>query len=270
LPQSLLLVLLVQLQFSWHDELVVFVAWLQFDLDVSVHGLLVDNLDLDIAIRVCRHVDRLLVILVRLVLDPREDLRVLWNNLLEQELFGQGKASHLFDAHVDESALAVVDDVVITDQLRAHQPLADVLLLLGDAVGHQAEADADGSLLEEVHLFNFIFFIVDEAVFFCCLKVPWEEPECNIIEKLRFNESVNIKELLKLINGEQVLEKINCQDLILKLEWQSFDIIDFIIGQTLEPVMCPEVLEVLLYLLRQGLVDTWAVGKSRQNHHPVV
>lgn len=90
-----------------------------------------------------------------------------------QELFGQSKASHLFlMCHVDESTFALLDHVVITDQLGAWQLLTDVPLILGDTVGNQTEANSDSSFSKEIHFWHFVFFIVDEIVFFSIIELP--------------------------------------------------------------------------------------------------
>jgi hypothetical protein len=150
----------------------------------------------------------------------------------------------------------------------ADKPLADVLLTLRNSVGHQVEADANGSFHEEVHLF--VFFVINEAIFIRRLKVSREEPLSNLVEKPLLGSIINVEELLEFLNGKQVLEKINCQDLSLKLIRQTLNIVDSVHFQTMEPVMSPDVGEVLLYLLGNVLVDTRIVGKSSKINHPVV
>ena len=106
---------------------------------------------------------------------------VLREDLLKQELFGQGKCFDFFGSNVNVLRSLVVDDVVVADQAVRFQFLGSFVLSLGDTVSDQRVADVDGSIKNEVHFRDFIFFIIDDPVFVCCHKSSWHEAESNIV-----------------------------------------------------------------------------------------
>ena len=62
--------------------------------------------------------DVLIVKIEALSLNLGFDIWVLWEDLLMHPLFGESKAFHIFDkCHVDELTLAIVNNVMITNQV---------------------------------------------------------------------------------------------------------------------------------------------------------
>lgn len=145
----------------------VFFVLLRVQDDTSVHGLLVDHLDLTLSLVVDWLEYGLLVVLLTFNLHLLEDLLVVGLDLIMQELLSKCESLDFFlVGHVDESRFSQVEHVVITDDLWSTELLADVLLLSGYAVDYKTEAYADSAFNEEVHLRNLVFLVVNEAVLF--------------------------------------------------------------------------------------------------------
>lgn len=212
--------------------------------------------------------DEFFVGLVGFGLDFQEDLRVVGEDLFVKELLGEGEASKfLHVAQVYETTLAIADNVVVTDQLRTVELLADVLGLLRNTVGNKTKPDTYGTLSEEIHLRYFILFIVYHAVFISWLKLSGKEPECYVIQKPCLLHTFHLEEILKFV--EDIGEQVDSHDLVLKLVGKVLQVL-LVRIETLKPVVCPEVSEVLLNLLSNGLLQPWVVGKPRELDHPVV
>ena len=82
-----------------------------------------------------------------------------------QELPRERKSGNIRFCHVNKLTFALVDDVVVTDQIWARLLLANDKLLVRDAVGVHTEPDAKHTRGNEVHFWNFFFFVVDDLVF---------------------------------------------------------------------------------------------------------
>lgn len=117
-----------------------------------------------------------------------------------QERLGEAEALGLLQiGHVDELALNLLDDVVVTDKYWAGELLAYEVLLVGDAIGNKTKPNANDALIEEVHFWHFFFFIIDHLVFIGWLELPGHEAKRNVVQEFRLFNLVNVEEALEVL-----------------------------------------------------------------------
>jgi len=148
-----------------------------------------------------------------------------------QHLFCKCETFHFFiNGHIDELRLALVDHVVIANQVRflGHmcdrllrlQSFCNLKLLVRESIGNQAECDTNISFCDKVHLWHLFFLVVYYFVLFSYIKFSGHETESNVIKEVCLFGSVDVEETFEL--SEDVSEQVHSHNLILDLLRQSF------------------------------------------------
>ena len=145
--------------------------------------------------------------------------------------------------------------------------LGDEGLFVCHAVGDQREADSDNSFSDEVHFRDFLFFVIDNFVFFCGFKLSRHKSKSNVIQESLFLDAIYVEESFEQL--ENVGKEVNCHDLVFKFAGQSFQVLIFVV-ETSESILSPKVIEVIFNLSSQGLRQRDVVCKSGEENQPVV
>lgn len=127
-------------------------------------------------------------------------------------------------------------------------------------------SDSNGAIEDEVHLKNFLFLVIDHVLFFLLAEVAGFQAKGNIVQELAVLVCLRVEEEAEVV--EDIVEEVVDDDTSLDLPRQSIDEL-IVLLHLAEPVVLPEVLEVLVDLpvqtVWQGLVT-----EPRQQSHPVV
>ena len=108
--------------------------------------------------------------------------------------------------HEDEFTFFVEAHVVVTnDRVAAHEG-AQLVLLLGKALGEQIKANADDACFEEVHLTHLILFIEYQLFFLARVVLAWSQAKDEIVEELGTGFRFRIEKQLEL--GVDVIEQV--------------------------------------------------------------
>ena len=77
--------------------------------------------------------------------------------------------------------------------------LGDDILLPDIPISYETETDSNGTLSDEIHLLNFLLFVVDDLVFLMhTFELPWHEAESVVVEKLGFIFQINFEKSFEL------------------------------------------------------------------------
>lgn len=154
-----------------------------------------------------------------------------------QAAFQKCEGSHLFlESHVNELAFAIIEDIVITNQmillhlvairwviLPADKSFSNRILGVRETVGNEREGNADNAFLNEVHFGDILFFVVNYFVFVGVFEVAGEEAEGNVIEEVHLVLRVELEEASKF--EENILEKIYGHYLSFDFDWKLFEVL---------------------------------------------
>lgn len=111
-------------------------------------------------------------------------MRVLWENLLQKEFLGKREGLNLLNNHEYELRFLVEANVVVTDERVSFHVNAELELFLTKTLSHQVVANTNNSLLDEIHLTNFVLLVKDKPFFLRPVILSRSQPERNIIQEL--------------------------------------------------------------------------------------
>jgi hypothetical protein len=148
---------------------------------VSINRLLVQLLDFELSLIIDGLENVLAVIFSRVVLNFLEDLGILWQNTINESFCKAETLDFFVVGNVDKLTLALVNDVVVANEVRARKLFADKVKLVAHTILNQTETDTDLTFIEEIHFWHLVFFIIDHFFIFRWLKLSWHESKRDII-----------------------------------------------------------------------------------------
>ena len=145
--------------------------------------------------------------------------------------------------------------MITNNYMRVHdrvQGLALGILFVCDTVGNQTVANVDDTVLDEVHLGNFFFLVIDDSVFALWLKHSWHKAKGHVIHKSCLVLGLNSKKPMEFL--EDVRKQILSHNLLPDLWWQIFQV-GAIRIEARKPVLGPDIDELGFDLLEAGLFE---------------
>ena len=139
-------------------------------------------------------------------------------------------------------------------------------LLLTESLGHHVVSNSDHSLLDEVHICNFIFFIKDQLVVLSVLEFCWLQSKANVVNELGTDVFIRVKE--NSIAENDIIEQVMQHNVSF---YYSRTLVEelVVLCDRGQPVICPVVREVLVDTVDQHLGQR-LVRKPRKKGHPAV
>lgn len=159
------------------------------DLSIQAHlGVQPPNLSTPVLIDWLE--DPLVVEPVHLGTHLELEVSVFREELLVQELPGEGVPLRGCHRHVEELRVRLVDHVVVADKLGTLLLFGDYILAAVNAIGDKAETDANEAFLDEIKFRDFHILVVDNFVVLMRLEYPWLKTICNVAKHLTLIVSV--------------------------------------------------------------------------------
>ena len=167
----------------------------------------------------------LFVNLKRFFLNLLTDFRIFWEDLLVHKFLGESKAFNVFDkCHVNELTLTLVNNIMITDDLRPRLLLCNGVLFVKDTICNQTKSNSDDTFSDEVHFKNFFFFVVDNLIFRCWLKLSRHEAESTVVkESMGVVHRLDVEETFE--GFKNIGKQIDGHDLIFNFSWKGLEIL---------------------------------------------
>ena len=148
--------------------------------------------------------DSALIPMLRLILDVLVDQGVLGEHLAHEELLRQGESLHIGLGDVHELSLSVTAKVEVAKERVRVYLMRDLERLLLQRLLVSMEPDTNSAIEDEIHLENFLFFIIDDILVFFLREVARFQTEGHIVEELAVLVFLRIEEESEVV--EDVIE----------------------------------------------------------------
>ena len=139
-------------------------------------------------------------------------------------------------------------------------------LLLTESLGHHVVSNSNHSLLDEVHICNFIFFIKDQLVVLSVLEFCWLQSKANVVNKLGTDVLISVEE--NSVAEDDVVEQVMQHNVSF---YYSRTLVEelVVLCDRGQPIIRPVIGEVLVDTVDQHLGQR-LVRKPGKKGHPAV
>ena len=133
---------------------------------------------------------------------------VFWYDLLVVERLTERNTINNRHRHVDELRPLVVAYIIIADVSVSLSLDPNFELFFGKAFIDKIITDTNNSILNEIHVRHFVFFIQNKSLTLALIKVLWSETKAHIIEELLRSIPCWVEEILEFENDivEQIMD----------------------------------------------------------------
>lgn len=107
--------------------------------------------------------------------DRSSNMRVLWEDLLQQEFLSQGESFDLLNNHENKLRLFVKAYIVFTNERISLHIDAKLVLFLTQTLSHEIISNTDDALLNEIHLNYLILLVQNKSLFLRPVILSWSE-----------------------------------------------------------------------------------------------
>ena len=142
---------------------------------------------------------------------------VLFEDFTSKEPLAQRNCLNISSCKVDELWLLVEADIVSAYLWVLLALNANNELLLAESLGHHVVSNSDHSLLDEVHICNFIFFVKDQLVVLSVLEFRWLQSKANVVNELRVDIFIRIEE--NSVAEDDVIEQVMQHNISFYYSW---------------------------------------------------
>ena len=194
-------------------------------------------------------------------------MRILRENLAHQELLGESESFDFGESDVHELSFSVVAQVVVAEEGVGAEVVGQRVPVLLERLLVQVIADADCATDDEVHLEDFLLFVVDHVLVFLLAEVAGLQAKGNVIQEFAVLILLGLEEESEVV--EDVIEQVVDNDAAFDRARQRVDELVVLLNLT-ETIVSPVVLEVLVDLAIEGVGKSTVVTEASQEGHPVV
>jgi hypothetical protein len=168
---------------------------------------------------------------------------------------------------MDELCFRVVAEVKVAEERVLAQLMGDLVAIFFQGLLVQVIADAHSATDDEVHLKDFLLFVINHVFVFFFAEMTGLQAESNVVKELAIFVFLGVEEESKVV--EDIIEEVVNNDSAFDASRQRID--ELIVFLNLaEAVVGPVVLKVLVDLAIQAVGQGFVFPEARQQGHPVV